>query len=118
MKISKIIRNGVVTSFLLLIIANIPVYSQNKGFKQIQGKVLDEQSKKALVFATLTVEGSNISTITNTEGEFLLKIPVDNKGENITISFLGYTSKTVPITSLKSKGNSILLASSAVQLSV
>ncbi|MEM9648782.1 MAG: carboxypeptidase-like regulatory domain-containing protein, partial [Bacteroidota bacterium] len=45
------------------------------NFKQYKGEIVDASSKKPLVFATLSLEGTNISTITNTEGNFILKIP-------------------------------------------
>ncbi|KAG1654379.1 23S rRNA pseudouridine(2604) synthase [Nymphon striatum] len=42
-----------------------------------KGEVIDVANKKPLVFATLTISDTNISTITNTEGQFALKVPAD-----------------------------------------
>ncbi len=56
------------------------------SFNQFKGEVVDGQNNKPLVFATITLEGSNISTITNTEGKFLLKIPTSVKQGNINVS--------------------------------
>ena len=42
---------------------------------EFRGKVLDADSNNKLALADLTLSNSNISTITNKEGEFLLKIP-------------------------------------------
>src|SRR5690606_20503992 len=51
-------------------------FQEGEGdFKSYRGEVVDASSNRALVFATLNVEGTNISTITNTEGNFLLKVP-------------------------------------------
>ncbi|MEO0901883.1 MAG: carboxypeptidase-like regulatory domain-containing protein [Bacteroidota bacterium] len=47
---------------------------QEGEFNQYRGEVIDASTKKPLVFATLALEGTNISTISNTEGEFLLKV--------------------------------------------
>lgn len=65
------------------------------GFYQYKGKVIDSKTKKILVFASLTVNETNISTITNTQGEFLLKVPKKYNNRKVTISFLGYTSKVL-----------------------
>lgn len=65
------------------------------GFNQYKGKVIDSKTKKALVFASLTVNGTNISTITNSQGEFVIKVPKKYSNNRITISFLGYTSKVI-----------------------
>jgi len=73
------------------------------GFNEYKGKVIDSKSKKTLVFASLTVNGSNISTISNTQGEFLLKVPKTHLNKNVTISFLGYTSKVLNLSEFSSK---------------
>ncbi|MEO9892288.1 carboxypeptidase-like regulatory domain-containing protein [Aurantibacter sp.] len=86
-------------------------------FKEYKGKVLDENTKKPLVFATLALENTNISTISNTEGEFSLKIPLAVKNGNILVSFLGYGSKTIPLTQLKVDGNKIFLSVTITKLS-
>ena len=89
---------------------------QEEEFKQYRGQVIDASTKKPLVFATLALEGTNISTISNTEGEFLLKIPKDKSTGTVTISFLGYESKTVALSDLKSNKNKISLDISVTQL--
>ncbi len=40
---------------------------------QYRGKVVDSESGDPLVFATLTLEGTNIATVSNSEGSFLVK---------------------------------------------
>ena len=73
------------------------------GFNEYKGKVIDSKTKKGLVFASLTVNGTNISTISNTQGEFLLKVPKIHLNKNVTISFLGYTSKVLSLSEFSSK---------------
>ncbi|MEO1010882.1 MAG: carboxypeptidase-like regulatory domain-containing protein [Bacteroidota bacterium] len=90
---------------------------QDLSFDQYKGAVLDSQSKKPLVFATLTIEGTNISTITNTEGEFALKAPKDISEGNVLISFLGYKNKTIPLSQFKEENNKILMEVSVTELS-
>lgn len=85
-------------------------------FSQYEGEVVDANNGKALIFATLMVEGTNISTITNTEGDFILKVPSDMSSGTISISFLGYTTKTVSLNDLAPKENTIELVPSALQL--
>ena len=86
-------------------------------YNEYSGEVKEASSNKSLVFATLTVEGTNISTITNTEGNFLLKVPKEHIGKNLVVSFLGYKTKTVPISSLAREDNEISLEVSVTQLS-
>ncbi|MDC6363926.1 MULTISPECIES: carboxypeptidase-like regulatory domain-containing protein [Flavobacteriaceae] len=86
-------------------------------FNQYQGEVVDESTNNPLVFATLAVEGTNISTITNTEGGFLLKVPKNITDGNVIVSFLGYKNKTIPLSSLQPEKNRISLSVSITELS-
>jgi len=80
--------------FLLFSIESIAQITDttDSSFTEYNGSVIDISTKKALVFADLNVKGTNISTITNSEGEFLLKIPNDIKSKIVIVSYLGYES--------------------------
>ncbi|QLG44127.1 carboxypeptidase-like regulatory domain-containing protein [Costertonia aggregata] len=90
---------------------------QDNSFNQFKGEIMDSATKKPLIFATLTLEGSNISTVTNTEGEFALKIPSDVTEGNIVVSFLGYKTKTLPLSSFTEEDNEIYLDVFVTELS-
>ncbi len=103
--------------FLLLSVSSFAFQQENsEDYKEYSGIILDEQSKNPLVFASITIKGSNISTVTNNDGEFLLKVPSNMLTNSIIISFLGYQSKEVSIASLSKKNNKITLAASIIQL--
>ncbi len=106
----------------LLILILVASYSplgiaQSPTFLEYTGEVLDSNTNKPLIFATLSVEGTNVSSITNSEGEFSLKVPSDNKNGNLIIAFLGYKTKRFPIIQLEKEGNKILMDEFAVELS-
>lgn len=90
---------------------------KTENYKQYKGEVTDASSNKPLVFATLSVEGTNISTITNTEGSFLLKLPENMTEGIVVVSFLGYKSKNIPLSQLKPNKNKISLVISVTELS-
>ncbi len=78
-------------------------------YNQFSGVVLDKDTDEPLVFASLSVVGTNISTVTNTDGEFLIKIPKSLINAELTISILGYKQKTISILKLQSEKNKIRL---------
>lgn len=82
--------------------ASSRILNDTIGFHKYEGKVIDGKTKKVLIFASLTVNGTNISTITNTQGEFLLKVPKKYQNQKVTISFLGYTSKILNLSDFNS----------------
>jgi len=71
----------------------------SSGFNEYKGIVVNGRTKKALEYASISVTNSNISTITNLEGVFLLKVPNTLKSESLVVSYLGYQNKIIPLSS-------------------
>jgi len=72
-----------------------------------KGKVINSYTKKPLSLATLLINNTNISTVTNNHGDYQLKVPEKFINNNVTISFLGYTSKNLNLNALK-RNNAII----------
>lgn len=85
-------------------------------FKEYHGSVVDAKTNDELVFATITVDKTNISSVTNTEGEFVIKIPDSLMDRSIAVSFLGYQKKIIPIKSLNRRNNTITLEPISIAL--
>ncbi|WP_354668437.1 MULTISPECIES: carboxypeptidase-like regulatory domain-containing protein [Cellulophaga] len=85
-------------------------------YQVYKGKIIEAKTKKSLVFATLSIDGTNISTVTNTEGEFSLKVPHSMDSGSVTVSFLGYKTKNILLTTLQEDKNKIVLKPSVLAL--
>ncbi len=90
--------------------------TKNKNFFEISGKIVDAKSNKQLTFASISVKGENTATISNLEGEFILKIDNSSNSKNIIISHLGYKNLVYPISSFKEKVHLIKLEPTAISL--
>ncbi|MFN4764126.1 carboxypeptidase-like regulatory domain-containing protein [Gillisia sp. Q332] len=84
---------------------------------EYKGVVVDSRSGDEIASAYLTVVGTNISTITNADGEFSIKIPVTLSEATITTSHLGYQSKTLPLSFFKAENTRVELDEIAERLS-
>jgi hypothetical protein len=89
---------------------------RDTAFRTFTGKVIDNTTKKPVVFANVYLIGSSLGTVTNAEGEFVLKVPVTELDRKVGVSYLGYNNKVVPLSELKDKENLIRLDISAVSL--
>ena len=78
----------------------LTIQSDSADFVLYKGKVVDHHSGSPLAFASILLKGSNISTISNSEGSFSLKVPVDMIKGEILVTFLGYRNKIYPISGL------------------
>jgi len=87
-----------------------------QNFTEFKGKVTSKNNGKALALADLTVKGTNISTISNTDGKFALKVPNTDLNKSVIISYLGYKKAEIPISELKKRNTKIQLVEAATVL--
>lgn len=69
----------------------------DSAYITVSGTVKDKQSKKRLEYVNISVPGSNIGTITNSEGEFSIKVKQSLRAKTLEISHLGYLNTLIPI---------------------
>ena len=65
-------------------------------FTEYSGQVVS-QHQNPLAGAYLSIENTNISTVTNRDGEFSLKIPKKLDNVNVLVSYLGFQSRRLPL---------------------
>jgi len=107
----------ILTLFLSFIFfSSLQIKAQENTFQQYQGIVKDNVSHNPLVFAVIRIIDTNISTITNTEGEFKLKVPENYYHKEIEITMLGYERFTISLEEFKNN-STLFLNTSIVKLS-
>jgi hypothetical protein len=85
-------------------------------YRVYSGSVIDALTKKPIVFANVYLVKSSTGTVTNSDGEFILKVPVDELGKTLGISFIGYINVELKLLDLKPEDNVIKLESSSVPI--
>jgi hypothetical protein len=63
----------------------------------ISGIITDDESMEFLPFATIALKNQGQGTITNTNGEFGLKITRDCLIDTLSVSYLGYIQREIPV---------------------
>lgn len=63
----------------------------------ISGKIVDSETRRPLIFASIYLVNRGISNVTNGEGYFTLKFPVAYAKDSVRISYLGYHPATYAI---------------------
>ncbi len=101
---------------LSLAYASVAWSQVTPSYRSYSGKILDNQTGKPVVFANVILKGTNVGTVTNADGEFIIKAPVDWDVQGLEITHLGYRSHTIEMASLKESGNEILLETAAVPI--
>lgn len=66
-------------------------------FITCRGLVVDAASGLPLSYASVLVEGTNLGTVTNSEGTFILKVPQNFKNNTILISYIGFLNERIQV---------------------
>ncbi|AVR46435.1 hypothetical protein C7S20_14830 [Christiangramia fulva] len=101
---------------LMLFFSFAIVAQEQKEYVEYKGEVVNDRNGRSISSAYLALNNSNISTITNSDGEFSLKVPKDLTVATVTISVLGFQSKTLPLNYFKSEDTEIRLAETVEEL--
>ncbi|HZJ80406.1 MAG TPA: carboxypeptidase-like regulatory domain-containing protein [Dysgonamonadaceae bacterium] len=113
-------------SVLFIIACSFLLFQTPMGFAQqateatipIRGRVIADDSGVALEYASVTINNTNISTVTNQDGFFSLRIPVSAKNYQLKVQHLGYNNIAIPVIILIDKDDNVLRMSLAsIQLS-
>lgn len=82
---------------------------KSTSYTEILGKIVDSKTGNPVVFANVVITGTNIATVSNSDGEFVLKVPDDNKTGTLSFTHLGYQNAVVEISTLNGGENHIKL---------
>ncbi|SDZ73172.1 carboxypeptidase-like regulatory domain-containing protein [Bizionia paragorgiae] len=82
---------------------------QAQQITTIKGEVIDSQTDHPIPLVRIQINDSNISTVSNSEGDFMLKIPQGNTSQFVTLSALGYNKKVIALADLKASQNTVTL---------
>ena len=94
----------------------VPHKSVQENFTEYRGKVVDKKTGTPLSYSSLMVVGTNISTVTNSEGEFSLKISKDIENPKVSVSYIGYKNKLMALADMKPEKPRIELETTDVEL--
>ncbi|MBK7211834.1 MAG: carboxypeptidase-like regulatory domain-containing protein [Bacteroidales bacterium] len=83
-----------VLSIIVLMLVSFEIYAQAQvsNFVTVSGIVKDAKSHEPIAFASISLTGTDIGTVSNSDGEFSLKVGTAQSDGSIEISHLSYVS--------------------------
>ncbi|MDR1555686.1 MAG: carboxypeptidase-like regulatory domain-containing protein [Tannerellaceae bacterium] len=111
-------RNKHIAGYLLALIMLIGVYpiqaqEETEDYFTVSGTVRDEKSKRRLEYVNVSVPGSNIGTVTNSDGGFSIKIKKSIFAKVVEISHIGYLNEIIPLKNTDISGYSVMMTPNA-----
>ena len=104
-------------SILFISVQSFAFQPSDIKYVEYKGEVVNARNGRPISSAYLALNNSNISTITNADGEFSLKVPEDLTEATVTVSVLGFQSKTLPISYFQGSRTTIELEETVEELS-
>ncbi len=65
-------------------------FQYSSTFIKVRGEVVDAQTHRPVPYATVGIVGEHTGTITNEDGDFILKLPPERLNDSIWVSSMGY----------------------------
>lgn len=107
--------------YFLMLAVSVTALAQENDIVTLYGHVSDARTSESLFYSSVSLSGTSIANVSNADGMFSLKIPASTANDaTITVSHLGYSTETLPVSSFKGSSASspleITLASVSIQL--
>ena len=84
--------------------------------RYITGKILDDETSEPLPFATIALINTGKGTVTNNNGDFGLRITPELFNDTLSISYLGYLGKEIPVK--KAFGSNLVISMKREYISI
>jgi len=106
--IKKTMHFGIIFIFFFGIgIAN--AQNGTDSFVTVSGQLKDAKTGEKIIYATISVPGSGVGTVSNSEGEFLLKVSKSLNAEVFEVSHLSYATTKFKISESVGKDKTFYL---------
>jgi len=103
--------------FLFLAVVKFSAFAQDtQNFLSVSGRIIDHENRRGLSFVSIRLDGTNIATVSNAAGDFLLKIPIEHANSSISLSHLGFQTQQIPIHSFGDARKIIRMIPSSIEL--
>jgi len=111
----KLIKNlSVVVLFLMM---SATTFAQETvELIEIKGRIISSETQEKISKATITLAGTNHSTVSNLEGKFSLKIPKSDKSQQLIVQAIEHKDKTITLSKNLRKSLKIELQSEIINL--
>ena len=86
-----------------------PAVFDTTRYTAVRGVVLNSETHEPVVFASVFIRGTNIGTVSNSNGKFLIKIPLQYAHRKLGISSIGFKTKYVDVNLLNKVVNKVYL---------
>ena len=104
--------------FSLSVKANPPskFSTDSTQYIAVRGTVVNSETHNPVVFASVFIEGTKIGTVSNSNGKFLIKIPLKYQKSRLGFSSMGFKTRFVPVFYFNTVFNKVYLSPAIIPI--
>ncbi len=95
---------------------NFRTENDTTRFTAVRGTVLNEKTNEPVVFASVFIQGTNIGTVSNSNGKFLIKVPLRYSKKKLGFSSIGFKTNYLPISEFNKINNKVYLTPAIIPI--
>lgn len=116
MKPIQVLISGILILAGLFGYLNLHAQDDTLTYVPVRGRIVDERTESPIIFANVYLSGTNIGTVSNSEGEFIVKIPLFIENKILVISSIGYMNREFSMEELSRGFNIIRMEASPIPI--
>lgn len=89
---------------------------QSNELVEVKGSIISKESGERIPQATISLQGTNLSTVSNLEGKFSLKVPQSSENKKLAIEGIGYKKMVITLPKNTAKSLRIELKPNVISL--
>jgi hypothetical protein len=105
----KVLNNNIIITRQTITKHDVAKTMDSVNYIQLNGSVLNRKNNDPIPFVNIYIKNKNIGTISNNDGNFVFKIPLENGNDSIFFSSIGYIPSSKKISDLQASTNTIFL---------
>jgi hypothetical protein len=82
---------------IALLLSVISIVSSAQEYWQITGIVTNSETLEPLPYANIRILNKSLGTISNQQGRFIIRLPVEFRSDTLTFSYLGFKKQILPL---------------------
>jgi len=92
------------------------IVSTAQDYWQIKGIVTNSETREPLPYANLRIVNKSFGTISNQQGQFIIRLPAEFRSDTVSISHLGFKKQILPLDQVKTESITIILEPEVYEL--
>ena len=88
---------GLLFLFPVLSLSDLSAQTDSSSFVTYTGFVKNAKTSEVLAFASITLDGSSAATVSNIDGEFIIKVDKKSKSRHLNFSYIGFKNKSIAL---------------------